>query len=305
MKQVYISLINYNGTENTLACLASLEQVAIEDFNLHVVIIDNASKEPFKVNSSSFKNFSATVITNKHNLGFSGGHNVGMKFALAHGADYVIVLNNDTVVDKRLIIGLVEAAEAHANAGIIAPKIYFAKGYEYHKDRYKKEELGKVIWYAGGVMDWANLLASHRGVDEVDHGQFDTLEETAFASGCCMLVKKEVLEKVGLFDERYFLYYEDNDLNQRAKHAGFKILYAPAAKLWHKNAGSAGGSGSVLQDYFISRNRLLFGYTYAPVRTKIALFRESMRVLFTGRAWQKKGIEDYYRRKLGKGSFNP
>jgi GT2 family glycosyltransferase len=120
-----------------------------------------------------------------------------------------------------------------------------------------------------------------------------------------MLIKREVLKKVGLFDERYFLYYEDADLNERIQRAGYDIYYAPKATLVHVNAASSGGAGNgnVLQDYFITRNKMLFGMTYAPMRTKIALLRESLRLLRSGRPYQRLAIKDYYLRKFNKGTF--
>src|SRR3989344_360711 len=108
---------------------------------------------------------------------------------------------------------------------------------------------------------------------------------------------------VGMFDDKYFLYYEDADLSMRIKKKGFKIVYVPSSIIWHKNAGSAGGSGSMLQDYYITRNRLLFGFRYAPFRSKLALFRESLSLLFRGRQWQKCGVIDFYLGKLGRGSY--
>jgi GT2 family glycosyltransferase len=153
-------------------------------------------------------------------------------------------------------------------------------------------------------MDWDNLIGKNLGVDEVDHGQFDVRAETELATGCCFLIRSEVLENVGMFDERYFLYYEDADLSERIKRAGYKIIYEPRAVLWHKNAESSGGSGSDLQDYYITRNRLLFGMTYANIRTRFALVRESLGLLIKGRKWQKRGILDYYFKIFGKGTFS-
>jgi GT2 family glycosyltransferase len=118
------------------------------------------------------------------------------------------------------------------------------------------------------------------------------------------MLKKEILEKVKGYNEEYFLYYEDADLSMRIKKLGSKIIYNPNAIIWHKNAQSSGGSGSNLQDYYISRNRMLFGLKYASLRAKIALIRESLRILVGGRKWQKIGIKDYYFNKLGKGSYS-
>lgn len=303
MKRVFVSIINFNGKEDTLACLRELDKVTSGDFSITGIVIDNASSEKFKVDKDFLKNIPLVFIRNDKNLGFAEGHNVGIRYALSAGADYVIILNNDTLLDKDFIKELVSAAEKDSKVGIVGPKIYFAKGFEYHKAKYRDQELGKVIWYAGGEMDWNNVIGHHRGVDDVDHGQYDETVETEYVSGCCMLLTRKLLEKVGGFNKQYFLYYEDNDLSQRAKKKGFKILYAPKSIIWHKNAGSAGGSGSLLQDYYITRNRMLFGMKYAHLRSKIALIRESAGLLLSGRKWQKKGIADFYLRNFGRGSY--
>ena len=302
MTKVFVTILNYNGNKDTRNCLNSLEELNIADFELNVVVVDNASREKFN-EDKKYQKFNLKIIRSEENLGFSGGQNLGIKFALDNGADYVVILNNDVILDKNLIIELLKTFD-EKDCGIVSPKIYFAKGHEFHKDRYKQDEQGRVIWYAGGQVDWQNVIASHIGVDEVDKGQYSSVEEIDFASGCCELIKREVFGKAGFFDDRYFLYYEDNDLSQRVKKQGFKIYYQPKAILWHLNAGSAGGSGSSLQDYYITRNRLLFGFSYATLRTKIALFRESLKNIFSGRPWQKKGALDFYLRRFGKGSFH-
>lgn len=302
MQKVFVSILNFNGRENTLGCLDSIQKINKENFDLEVIVIDNGSKEKINLPPSYLRE--VHLIKSSQNLGFSGGHNLGIKYALENLADYVLILNNDTILDENLIYELLKTAKSDAKIGIVVPKIYFAKGYEFHKNRYTKDEEGRVFWYAGGIMDWKNVIGHHRGVDGIDHGQYDIVEETDFATGCCMLVAKEVFERVGFFDEKYFLYYEDNDLSQRARKAAFRIFYNPKAILWHKNAGSVGGSGSNLQDYYISRNRMLFGAKFAPLRSKFSLIRESFKLLLTGRFWQKKGILDFYLGNFGKGSFN-
>ncbi len=311
MKHVVISLLNFNGTTNTLDCLKSLKNIKKDNLRLTIVVVDNASTDGSSPAISEFKSHLSPAgkisnlkfIQNEKNLGFSGGHNVAIRYALKNGADYIIILNNDTYVHENFLIELLKVAKDNDESGILSPKIYFAPGFEYHKERYSKNDLGKVLWYAGGKMDWANVIAHHRGVDEVDVGQFDRTEQTELATGCCMLIKREVLDKIGVLDDRYFLYYEDADLCMRAKNKGYKILYAPKSVMWHKNAGSTGGSGSVLQDYYITRNRLLFGFNFSPIRSKFALFRESLFLLFSGRKWQKKGVLDFYLRNLGKGNY--
>ncbi len=302
MKQIFVVILNWNGKENTIACLESISRLDTSSFSLTVIVVDNASTDDsIPVIKKSFPK--TIVLKNPENIGFGEGMNTGILYSVDNHADYVLLLNNDTVVDKHLLVELLSVMESDKTIGVVAPKIYFEKGYEFDKSRYKKEELGKVFWYAGGLMDWNNVIGSHRGVDAVDVGQYETIKETDFASGCCMLVKTDVFTTVGVFDRRYFLYYEDADLSERIKKAGRKVLFCPKGYLWHKNAGSAGGSGSSLQDYYITRNRLLFGMTYAPIRAKISLLRESISMFFSGRRWQKVGVKDFYFGRFGKGSY--
>ncbi len=316
MQKVFVIILNYNGNKDTQECLESLEKINVsKDTKVEIVVVDNASKEQFRIQNSplrkgfegqaEFRINKIKVIRNEENLGFAEGNNVGIRYALKNGANYILILNNDTFVDKNLLKELLAVGQKDKEIGILVPKIYFAPGFEFHKDRYKKEDLGKVFWYGGGEMDWANVIGHHRGVDEVDKGQYDATCETEIATGCCMLIKKDVFDKVGMFDDKFYLYYEDADLCLRAKKKDFKVVYVPRSIIWHKNAGSAGGSGSKLQDYYITRNRLLFGVRYAGLRAKIALFKESLKVLLKGRYWQKLGIIDFYRNRLGRGSFRP
>jgi len=307
MKKIGIVLINFNSEKETVACIESLLAMQVEGFTILICVVDNASHaeslEYLKAHlPKTATPFQIELLIEKKNLGFTGGNNIGMKFVLTKGVDAVVLLNNDTLVDKNLVQELSKTADAYLNS-VIVPKIYFAKGHEYHADRYSEKELGHVFWYAGGEIDWNHVTGKHRGVNEVDTGQYDVESKTAFASGCCLYIPRKIVEKVGMFDDDYFLYFEDADFSERVKKAGFTIYYAPTAIVWHKNAGSTGGSGSDLQDYYISRNRMLFGMEYAPIRTKIALLRESLQLLRNGRTWQKAGIKDYYQHRLGKGTY--
>ena len=302
MKKVFAVAINYNKSDVTHEWLASMKKVKTPGFTLDIVIVDNASVEPFTLTKNEQAE-NIHVICSKENTGFTGGNNIGMQYALGHSADYILIINNDTFADPDLVNNLLKQLDSDKKIGLTTPKIYFAKGHEFHKDRYKSTELGKVFWYAGGFIDWANIKSVHRGVDEVDHGQYDKEEQVDFASGCCMLLKREVLERVGLFDDRGFMYYEDAILCQAIQKAGYTLWYVPSAVLWHLNAASSGGSGNQLQDYFLTRNQMLFGMMYAPMRSKVALIRQSIRYLMNGRPMQKKGIKDFYLGKFGKGTY--
>jgi len=301
-KKIFLATINFNNSKTTLNFLKSLKNLNTEDIELHVIIVDNSTKEKLSI-PKELSNFTNLIVLDPgENTGFTGGNNRAIKKALEENADYILIINNDVIVDKNLLSELLKRAEMDKSIGIVVPKIYFARGCEFHKERYKENELGRVFWYAGGVIDWENMIVSHRGVDLVDQGQYDKTEETDFATGCCMLVRNEVFREIGLLEDKYFLYFEDADFSQRVKSSSFKIIYEPKAILWHENAGSS-SSGSSLQDYFMTRNRLLFGFKYAPSRTKVALFRESFKHLISGRKYQKKGVLDFYLKKFNKGSY--
>lgn len=302
MKKVAVVTVNYNTEKDTKNLLTSLKRIEKGNFQLQIIIVDNGSRTQFRLDPGEKKE-NITLLRSEENMGFAGGYNIGIRTALSQGADYILIINNDTKVYSDMLKNLMKTLEGDSKIGAVIPKIYFAKGHEFHKDRYKPNELGKVIWYAGGFTDWENIGSVHRGVDEVDRGQFDKIEPVEFATGCCILFKRETLEKVGLFDERYFLYFEDADLSERIKRVGFSIYYVPTAMLIHVNAASSGGPGNKLHDYFLTRNQMLFGFTYAPLRSKIALIRQSLRLLFTGRQYQKQAIRDFYLKKFGKGTF--
>jgi GT2 family glycosyltransferase len=181
----------------------------------------------------------------------------------------------------------------------VSPKIYFYPEREFHQDAYTKEERGKVVWYAGGLIDWENVYAYHRGVNEVDHGHFNTPEETMFATGCCIGVRAEVIREVGKLNQDYFFGLEDLEWSMRVKAAGYTIWYQPDAVIWHKNAGSSGGSGSEIHQYYQTRNRLLFGMRYASVKTRIHLIKQAVNQMVSGNTHEKMGTKDYFLHRLG------
>jgi GT2 family glycosyltransferase len=305
--KVAVIIVHFLDQKLTQRCLESISHLKLKNIELQVHLVNNNPLENLtglKRKSQKPEGFKKIGwLATGVNLGFTGGYNFGIKAALRDDPDWVLLLNNDTVLDKNLIVNLIKAVKKNPQAGIMAPKILFSPGYEYHQDRYQPSQRGKVIWFAGGVIDWHNVLASHRGVDEVDQGQYDQTMETDFVSGCAMMIKVDLIKNVGFLDDRYFLYLEDLEYCQRAKKAGYEVIYYPRAKLWHANAGSSEVGGS-LHDYYFTRNRLLFGLQYAPWRAKIALVRESLRLLISGRKWQKQGVKDFYARKFGKGSWH-
>ncbi len=300
MRRVVISILNYNNSRDTVECLDSILRQNLTGLELTTYVLDNGSQEIFEVDTSKYLKINLTVISSRKNTGFTGGHNLVYREA-EKPFDYFMILNNDCVLDKESLGKLI--AHMHGNVGAVVPKIYFTKGHEYHKNRYKKDDLGKIIWYAGGEIDWKNIVSKHFGLDEVDKGQFDEEKNITFATGACVVFKNEVIKKVGFFDNRFFLYYEDADLSVRINKNGYGMLYVPEAVVWHNNAGSS-GSGSSLHDYYLTRNKLIFGMKHASLRMKAFLTKEAVLLLLSGRKWQKRGVADFYLRRFGKGSYH-
>jgi len=296
--KIGLIILNYHNFLETNKCLTELKNINKSNFILDIVIVDNSvrakSRQLLKQSNPNI-----TIIENNKNLGFAEGNNVGIRLVLSKGAEAVVLLNNDTIVDKNFLLPLIKTANNNAKIGILSPKIYFYPGKEFHYSRYHKKERGKVIWYAGGIIDWNNVLISHRGVDEVDKGQYEETQETDLATGCCMLIKKEIFNRVGLLDKKYFLYWEDADLCQRAKNAGFKIIYEPKSFLWHKNASSSGGAGGNTSVYYQTRNRALFALKYAPIRSKIAVIKELIKNYQSKNYWVRQATKDFFMARFG------
>ncbi len=302
MDKTAIVVVHYQNQKDTFSCLQSLSKTLISNSSYNLILVDNSANISFT--KSLKKHFPSLIsIDNKSNQGFAQGNNLGIKKALRNGCKNIIILNNDTIISSNLISGLVSFANTDRLIGLVSPKIYFAKGYEYHKNRYSDKEKGKVIWYAGGKIDWANFYASHIGVDQVDDGSFDQISETDFCTGCCLLVKEEIVRNVGLLDEKYFLYFEDVDYSLRVKQAGYKVIYYPKVFLWHKNASTSGRPGSPTHIYYQNRNRLFFGFKYSDSWwNKKSLVIDSIKLMLKGGVTSR-AIIDYYLGRMGKANI--
>jgi hypothetical protein len=240
-------VLTYNDRENLLACLLSLRQVTYP--NLWVIVSDNGSTDgSIEAVRSMFPE--VTLLENGRNLFWAGGNNVGIELALAHGADWVLLLNNDIEVHPDFVTELVRAGESDPRVGVVGPKIY------YHGDP-------KRLWYAGGKVHLWRGLVRHVGIREIDEGQYDERTETDYVTGCALMARREVFEKIGLIDPIYKAYAEDVDFCWRAKRAGFRIVYEPKAVLWHKVGGYWGvvTSRKIRQKL---RSHFIFFRRYSP-----------------------------------------
>jgi GT2 family glycosyltransferase len=235
---VWIVVLNWNRPQDTVQCISSLQQV--EYPACRILVIDNGSTD------DSVELFRALpgieLLVHDRNLGFAAGNNGGIQYALAHGAEYVLLLNNDTTVSPSLISKLVDVAEADRQIGIVGPVIYYAD---------RPEE----VWFAG-MRFRHSLYVVRRGLHLASSP--GSVEDVDFVSGCGMLVRSETWRRVGLFDPRFFMYYEDLDLCIRAKKAGYRVVCATGAEMWHALSASTGGPDSPLKQYYQVKSTFLF-----------------------------------------------
>ncbi|MFT4031639.1 MAG: glycosyltransferase family 2 protein [Siphonobacter sp.] len=242
MEQPLVSFItiNYNQPEITRQFLDSCQKLTYP--HIEIIVVDNASRE--RLSSVIFEGLypKLKIIRSEVNLGFTGGNNLGM--AQASG-DYFFIVNNDTEPEGQLVEELLEPFAKDSQIGVTCPKIKFF-------------DQPDIVQFAGyNPMNLFTGTATPIGLYEKDGIQFDTSGYTCFAHGCAMMVKKEVIQKVGRFAEKFFLYYEELDWSQRIIDGGFKIYYQASALILHKESVSV-GPNSPLKTYYLTRNRILF-----------------------------------------------
>ncbi len=209
-----------------MECLESL--AAVTWGNMETVVVDNHSTDGTAEAIKSSYGERVSILVNHENIGFSRGNNVGIEHALERGADWVLLLNNDTIVDPGLVSALVEAAVRSPDIGVVGPKIYYSDP----ADR---------IWSAGGEVFLSRGTARHIGIRERDTGQYDTAHDVDYVSGCALMASRAVFETIGALDPSYTAYFEDTDFCMRARRNGFRVRYAPAAIVWHRISTSTGG----------------------------------------------------------------
>jgi len=307
-RKVSIVILNYKLPEDTIECLESIYENIHKKFQ--VILVDNGSGDDSAEKISRWAQLNQKSITrvqdgsncfpepqfygelilaeSSQNLGFSGGNNLALKYALNGGTDYVWFLNNDTVIKKDALFELLRLAEHDLKIGIVCSKLHV------YGQAGKVQYNGEKVVYEGFV----------------DSRKDDHPRPTAQPSGCSMLVKRDVFETVGYLDDDYFLYFEDNDFATRATKKGWSIYYTPYSKVYHKGGASTGGwLAKPFSLYYFIRNHLIFcvkhnrftilkAYKYIGALGKSILSRpEMLRALVLG-------IEDFLSRKWGKAEIN-
>ena len=287
--RVAIIVLNWNGLADTVECLESLKKITYP--NHEIIMVDNGSDgDDAGVLEEKFGDH-IHLVRNDRNYGYAGGNNIGIKYALANSTpDYVLVLNNDTTVAPDFLDHLISAAEGDAATGIVGPCAY----YHSFPDR---------IYAAGGRVSMRTGQTFHIGMKETDRGQYGTRREVDYLPGCCLLIKRAVIEQAGLFDESYFCYWEESDYCFRAREADYKIVYVPEARIWHKapvilkawQKTPAGQKESALYHYYMIRNTFRFMRKHA---TK-AQYRTFLLHLFMYRLWYRTAVCLLYHRDPG------
>lgn len=243
MNDIYISIItvNYNGMSDTCHMIDSLMQ-HLSEVSYEIIIVDNASlKDEITQIQAKYKNIHC--IKSDLNLGFAGGNNLGIMQAKGK---YVLLLNNDTYINDDSLLSLAEFLDSNTIVGAVSPKIKFADS--------------NIIQFAGYTdLSQVTLRNSLIGFGETDLGQYDTPAKSPFLHGAAMMLRRDIIKKVGLMPEIYFLYYEELDWCEQIKKNGFELWYNPQAVVFHKESRSV-GQNSPLRCYYMTRNRLLYAW---------------------------------------------
>lgn len=279
-----IITINYNNSENTIGLLESLKNQT--DKNFDVIVVDNDSRDVNQLMDYKTLENNIIYIKNDRNLGFSGGNNAGIRKALENGADWVLLLNNDTLPESHLTERL--RADLEGREGIVGLAL----------------DEGNRTVYAGRI-EWLKPTLSHLPT-------YDVGNQKTYAIGGAMLIHKDVFNRIGLLDEKYFLYFEDADFCQRARKAKIPVTFLPGLKIAHAVSSSAKKLGSPMLLRYHYRNALYFNLKNGPWYIKsvlwiwriVIVFKQIIKIIIGKDREASKailaGVLDYYKRNYGK-----
>lgn len=260
----YVVILNTNRREDTLACLASLSKNRYQ--NIKIIVLDNASTDgSVMAIRTAFPDIQIINLT--QNLGYAGNNNRGIEEAIQRGADWVLVLNEDTIVDPDCLAELIRVGESDPKIGIVGPMVYH-------------DNEPDVIQSAGGMLGeyWQS---QHLGQNEIDKGQFQVPHRVEWISGCAILVRRSVIEQVGMLDAKFFIYWEETEWCMRASRGGWQIFHVPMAKIWHKGV-QRDYQPKPSFTYYGTRNHLLtLSKHKAPLRVWIINWMQIVRTLLS------------------------
>ncbi len=296
-------ILNWNGKADTLSCLSSLQAQTVP---LDIIVVDNGSEDGSEaVIREAYPHI--TVLQTGSNLGYTGGNNAGIRHALASGATHVFVLNNDVIVDPQCVAELLADCRTQAQVAAAAPKSLF------------QTQPGTIYFAGGRVLRRGDAV--HEGLGRPDGPEFGDAGDTDWITGCALFATRQAFEHVGLFDDRYFLLFEDLDWSLRARASGMRLRYVPTARIWHGGSMAFGGKRGALYQYYFTRNGLLCieQHSSLPLLVpRMALFLWNARARARARRLAQTpqeqtalsratvhGIADYARRRFGQGRVHP
>ena len=281
--KVYFIIVNYNGIDDTIECINSIKKAQFNnDTDVNIIVVDNNSSEDKTQLISFCKTNKVMLLELENNYGFGYANNAGAILAEKHGADYLILLNNDTVIKENFFLILKENIRDDA---ILSPLIYY----------YGSND---KIWYGGGCVSKIKGTSIH----------YDKYrKENTFATGCCLIIPIDIYNRYGLFDEKYFMYYEDTDLSIKWIEEDISIIVIPDLIIWHK-VGSSSNKVSGLKEYYLNRNRLYMinkhqCFFLMPVAilyfyiTRLLIFIKKIVTFDNTYKYMIKGIIDFYKDK--------
>ena len=231
-------IVTWNRRADVLECIDSVKRSSYP--RLATYVVDNASSDG-TYEAIAAQHPDVNLMRSEENLGFAGGNNLGLSWALEDGLDAILLLNDDILIAEDAVVRLIERSD-DPEVGVVSPKVFV------HSDP-------QTIWAAGGLVD-SRGAAVQKHYGELDRGQADEPSDIDYAVGCAMLVKTEAIRHVGLMDPRYYMYYEESDWCRRMRRAGYRILYVPESRAWHKV--SMNGHIRNHAPYYFARNRLLY-----------------------------------------------
>lgn len=279
--KVLIIILNWNGWKDTLVCLQSVQRINYPNFR--VLVVDNGSSDESVAEiRRAFPN--VDLLETGKNLGYAGGNNAGIAHAMNEQAAFILLLNNDTIVDPDILTAFVGAASVYPAAGIFGAKSYY----------YSKPE---IVWALGGKWDRGNTEIMFIGKDEHDSVvPYTQPFEVEYVIGCALFCRVDMIQNIGMMEEAFFLNFEEMDWCYRARAAGHLSYSVPDAKLWHKVSVSFGGSESPLWKYFMTRNELLWARRHLPLRERMRVAQKILRQLFPVFSLGKPGQHSFAQR---------
>lgn len=247
--KVTIIILHLKNIQCLVDCIASLNKITYHNYDI-IIVNNGLVNETLSGALTPVSQHITKVIDTGNNLSFSGGNNIGIKQALQDRADYILLLNDDTEVAPDFLTILISAAEVCPDAGILGPKIYRF----YEPDR---------VWFAGAQFN-RDICVATTEYDQTDQSEDAITVESDYISGCALLIRRDTIEKIGMLDERFFLYWEDVDWGLRCSKAGLKNLIVPGSHVWHKISVTSGGVDSLIRAYHKTRSHLLLARLYVP-----------------------------------------